>query len=155
MPKYYCGKDCKWICYCLYKLLIYHILEYCDIFLTHDSCKVYINAWTLYEISYFCFYIASVRKAHNAGKNHILNVRNYYAGKHTHNSYQKALIRLTTFSFLQRSVKIKHKQLLMKLLEHMKTHQQVRSQKRKNGPELTFEYSATSSICWLSSVWIM
>ncbi|KAI8975558.1 U1 zinc finger-domain-containing protein [Mycotypha africana] len=33
--------------------------EYCDIFLTHDS--------------------PSVRKAHNAGKNHILNVRNYYA----------------------------------------------------------------------------
>ncbi|ORE18944.1 zf-U1-domain-containing protein [Rhizopus microsporus] len=33
--------------------------EYCDIFLTHDS--------------------SSVRKAHNAGKNHILNVRNYYA----------------------------------------------------------------------------
>ncbi|RUS27588.1 U1 small nuclear ribonucleo protein C [Jimgerdemannia flammicorona] len=34
--------------------------EYCDIFLTHDS--------------------SSVRKAHNAGKNHVLNVRNYYAG---------------------------------------------------------------------------
>ncbi|OAD68992.1 hypothetical protein PHYBLDRAFT_116811 [Phycomyces blakesleeanus NRRL 1555(-)] len=33
--------------------------EYCDIFLTHDS--------------------SSVRKAHNAGKNHVLNVRNYYA----------------------------------------------------------------------------
>ncbi|KAI8138756.1 U1 zinc finger-domain-containing protein [Fennellomyces sp. T-0311] len=33
--------------------------EYCDIFLTHDS--------------------SSVRKAHNAGKNHIANVRNYYA----------------------------------------------------------------------------
>ncbi|CAO3676491.1 unnamed protein product [Rhizopus microsporus] len=33
--------------------------EYCDIFLTHDS--------------------SFVRKAHNAGKNHILNVRNYYA----------------------------------------------------------------------------
>ncbi|KAL1934183.1 hypothetical protein VTP01DRAFT_6365, partial [Rhizomucor pusillus] len=33
--------------------------EYCDIFLTHDS--------------------ASVRKAHNNGKNHIANVRNYYA----------------------------------------------------------------------------
>ncbi|KAG1449546.1 hypothetical protein G6F56_008610 [Rhizopus delemar] len=25
------------------------------------------------------YYCASVRKAHNAGKNHILNVRNYYA----------------------------------------------------------------------------
>ncbi|KAI8394063.1 U1 zinc finger-domain-containing protein [Radiomyces spectabilis] len=34
-------------------------VEYCDIFLTHDS--------------------SSVRKAHNAGKNHVLNVRNYYA----------------------------------------------------------------------------
>ncbi|RUS15202.1 U1 zinc finger-domain-containing protein [Endogone sp. FLAS-F59071] len=33
--------------------------EYCDIYLTHDS--------------------ASVRKAHNAGKNHLLNVRTYYA----------------------------------------------------------------------------
>ncbi|KAI7858888.1 U1 zinc finger-domain-containing protein [Circinella umbellata] len=33
--------------------------EYCDIFLTHDS--------------------SSVRKAHNSGKNHIANVRNYYA----------------------------------------------------------------------------
>ncbi|RUP18675.1 U1 zinc finger-domain-containing protein [Jimgerdemannia flammicorona] len=33
--------------------------EYCDIYLTHDS--------------------AAVRKAHNAGKNHLLNVRTYYA----------------------------------------------------------------------------
>ncbi|KAI8580182.1 hypothetical protein K450DRAFT_238553 [Umbelopsis ramanniana AG] len=33
--------------------------EYCDIFLTHDS--------------------SSVRKAHNAGKAHVANVRNYYA----------------------------------------------------------------------------
>ncbi|KAG5513429.1 hypothetical protein PMAC_001493 [Pneumocystis sp. 'macacae'] len=32
--------------------------DYCDVFLTHDS--------------------ASVRKAHNAGKNHITNVREYY-----------------------------------------------------------------------------
>ncbi|KAI8077839.1 U1 zinc finger-domain-containing protein [Halteromyces radiatus] len=32
--------------------------EYCDVFLTHDS--------------------PSVRKGHNAGKNHILNVRQYY-----------------------------------------------------------------------------
>ncbi|RHZ78255.1 hypothetical protein Glove_166g284 [Diversispora epigaea] len=39
MPKYYC--------------------DYCDVYLTHDS--------------------SSVRKAHNNGKNHIMNVRNYYA----------------------------------------------------------------------------
>ncbi|KTW28165.1 hypothetical protein T552_02024 [Pneumocystis carinii B80] len=32
--------------------------DYCDVFLTHDS--------------------ASVRKAHNAGKNHLTNVREYY-----------------------------------------------------------------------------
>ncbi|KAG1077608.1 hypothetical protein G6F42_024732 [Rhizopus arrhizus] len=28
---------------------------------------------------FFTLRLASVRKAHNAGKNHILNVRNYYA----------------------------------------------------------------------------
>ncbi|CDZ96164.1 zf-u1-domain-containing protein [Phaffia rhodozyma] len=33
--------------------------DYCDVFLTHDS--------------------ASVRKAHNAGRNHLQNVRDYYA----------------------------------------------------------------------------
>ncbi|KAG0182924.1 hypothetical protein DFQ28_003653 [Apophysomyces sp. BC1034] len=33
-------------------------IKYCDIFLTHDS--------------------SAVRKAHNAGKNHVLNVRTYY-----------------------------------------------------------------------------
>jgi len=33
--------------------------DYCDVYLTHDS--------------------SSVRKAHNNGKNHIMNVRNYYA----------------------------------------------------------------------------
>ncbi|KAG0044262.1 hypothetical protein BGZ83_010494 [Gryganskiella cystojenkinii] len=32
--------------------------DYCDIFLTHDS--------------------SSVRKAHNAGRNHLINVKNYY-----------------------------------------------------------------------------
>ncbi|PRQ73254.1 U1 zinc finger-domain containing protein, partial [Rhodotorula toruloides] len=33
--------------------------DYCDVFLTHDS--------------------ASVRRAHNAGRNHLSNVRDYYA----------------------------------------------------------------------------
>ena len=33
--------------------------DYCDVFLTHDS--------------------TSVRKAHNCGKNHLQNVRDYYA----------------------------------------------------------------------------
>ncbi|KAG0305140.1 hypothetical protein BGZ98_004556 [Dissophora globulifera] len=33
--------------------------DYCDIFLTHDS--------------------SSVRKAHNAGRNHLINVKNYYS----------------------------------------------------------------------------
>ncbi|KAG4304431.1 hypothetical protein PORY_002141 [Pneumocystis oryctolagi] len=37
---------------------INYYCDYCDVFLTHDS--------------------ASVRKAHNAGKNHITNVREYY-----------------------------------------------------------------------------
>ncbi|ESK94432.1 hypothetical protein Moror_8090 [Moniliophthora roreri MCA 2997] len=36
-----------------------HYCDYCDVFLTHDS--------------------ASVRKAHNSGKNHLANVKDYYA----------------------------------------------------------------------------
>ncbi|KAF8897710.1 U1 zinc finger-domain-containing protein [Infundibulicybe gibba] len=36
-----------------------HYCDYCDVFLTHDS--------------------ASVRKAHNSGRNHLSNVRDYYA----------------------------------------------------------------------------
>ncbi|KAF5363418.1 hypothetical protein D9756_000387 [Leucocoprinus leucothites] len=36
-----------------------HYCDYCDVFLTHDS--------------------ASVRKAHNNGRNHLANVRDYYA----------------------------------------------------------------------------
>ncbi|KAH9853668.1 DHBP synthase RibB-like alpha/beta domain-containing protein [Lenzites betulinus] len=36
-----------------------HYCDYCDVFLTHDS--------------------ASVRKAHNSGRNHLANVRDYYA----------------------------------------------------------------------------
>lgn len=35
------------------------IEDYCDVFLTHDS--------------------TSVRKAHNCGRNHLQNVRDYYA----------------------------------------------------------------------------
>ncbi|KAN0062841.1 U1 small nuclear ribonucleoprotein C [Thecaphora frezii] len=37
-----------------------HYCDYCDVFLTHDSI--------------------SVRKAHNSGRNHIQNVRDYYSG---------------------------------------------------------------------------
>lgn len=60
MPKYYCGKLNTTTRHAvLFTTLLFVIIEYCDIFLTHDS--------------------SSVRKAHNAGKNHILNVRNYYA----------------------------------------------------------------------------
>ncbi|KAJ7228489.1 U1 zinc finger-domain-containing protein, partial [Mycena pura] len=36
-----------------------HYCDYCDVFLTHDS--------------------TSVRKAHNNGRNHLANVRDYYA----------------------------------------------------------------------------
>ncbi|KAH9999792.1 U1 zinc finger-domain-containing protein [Russula vinacea] len=36
-----------------------HYCDYCDVYLTHDS--------------------ASVRKAHNNGRNHLANVRDYYA----------------------------------------------------------------------------
>ncbi|KAF8351579.1 U1 zinc finger-domain-containing protein [Amanita rubescens] len=36
-----------------------HYCDYCDVYLTHDS--------------------ASVRKAHNSGRNHLANVRDYYA----------------------------------------------------------------------------
>ena len=36
-----------------------HYCDYCDVFLTHDS--------------------TSVRKAHNCGRNHLQNVREYYA----------------------------------------------------------------------------
>ncbi|WFD40813.1 U1 small nuclear ribonucleoprotein C [Malassezia japonica] len=36
-----------------------HYCDYCDVFLTHDS--------------------TSVRKAHNCGRNHLQNVRDYYA----------------------------------------------------------------------------
>ncbi|GAA5955519.1 hypothetical protein JCM3765_006802 [Sporobolomyces pararoseus] len=36
-----------------------YLCDYCDVFLTHDS--------------------ASVRRAHNAGRNHLSNVRDYYA----------------------------------------------------------------------------
>ncbi|KAJ3921839.1 U1 small nuclear ribonucleoprotein C [Lentinula edodes] len=36
-----------------------HYCDYCDVFLTHDS--------------------ASVRKAHNSGRNHLSNVKDYYA----------------------------------------------------------------------------
>ncbi|KAJ7683996.1 U1 zinc finger-domain-containing protein [Mycena rosella] len=36
-----------------------HYCDYCDVFLTHDS--------------------TSVRKAHNSGRNHLSNVRDYYA----------------------------------------------------------------------------
>lgn len=36
-----------------------HYCDYCDVFLTHDS--------------------TSVRKAHNSGRNHLQNVRDYYA----------------------------------------------------------------------------
>ncbi|KAF8303382.1 zf-U1-domain-containing protein [Clavulina sp. PMI_390] len=36
-----------------------HYCDYCDVFLTHDSM--------------------SVRKAHNSGRNHLSNVRDYYA----------------------------------------------------------------------------
>jgi len=36
-----------------------HYCDYCDVFLTHDS--------------------TSVRKAHNSGRNHLANVRDYYA----------------------------------------------------------------------------
>lgn len=35
-----------------------HYCDYCDVFLTHDS--------------------VSVRKAHNSGRNHLQNVREYY-----------------------------------------------------------------------------
>lgn len=35
-----------------------HYCDYCDVFLTHDS--------------------VSVRKAHNSGRNHLQNVRDYY-----------------------------------------------------------------------------
>ncbi|KAI9466931.1 U1 small nuclear ribonucleoprotein C [Lactarius psammicola] len=38
-----------------------HYCDYCDVYLTHDS--------------------ASVRKAHNSGRNHLANVRDYYACK--------------------------------------------------------------------------
>ncbi|KDN43904.1 zf-U1-domain-containing protein [Tilletiaria anomala UBC 951] len=37
-----------------------HYCDYCDVFLTHDS--------------------TSVRKAHNSGRNHLQNVRDYYVG---------------------------------------------------------------------------
>ncbi|CAG8501279.1 10211_t:CDS:2 [Acaulospora morrowiae] len=71
MPKYYCGKlsllrielNSLAICRFTYgfanQLFNERIKDYCDVYLTHDS--------------------SSVRKAHNNGKNHIMNVRNYYA----------------------------------------------------------------------------
>ena len=42
-----------------YLFLQKHYCDYCDVFLTHDS--------------------TSVRKAHNNGRNHLSNVRDYYA----------------------------------------------------------------------------
>ena len=39
-------------------------------------------------------YVASVRKAHNSGKNHIANVRNYYAGVHDCRGKPKRDVRL-------------------------------------------------------------
>ncbi|RIB10700.1 hypothetical protein C2G38_1979407 [Gigaspora rosea] len=63
MPKYYCGKSTyvplNLPVFFVFILLSKKILDYCDVYLTHDS--------------------SSVRKAHNNGKNHIMNVRNYYA----------------------------------------------------------------------------
>ncbi|KAF8509731.1 U1 zinc finger-domain-containing protein [Gautieria morchelliformis] len=55
MPKHYCESIHQDV------LVFTHVEpgDYCDVFLTHDS--------------------TSVRKAHNSGRNHLSNVRDYYA----------------------------------------------------------------------------
>ncbi|KAJ8698464.1 U1 small nuclear ribonucleoprotein C [Pleurotus ostreatus] len=52
-----------------------HYCDYCDVFLTHDS--------------------ASVRKAHNSGRNHLANVRDYYASL-GHDKAQSIIDQITT-----------------------------------------------------------
>ncbi|KAJ3854790.1 hypothetical protein EV368DRAFT_15644, partial [Lentinula lateritia] len=47
-----------------------HYCDYCDVFLTHDSAS---------GITYFSDTVSLVRKAHNSGRNHLSNVKDYYA----------------------------------------------------------------------------
>jgi len=55
-----------------------HYCDYCDVFLTHDSASGSFHGWK--HSTFTHHYI--VRKAHNSGRNHLANVRDYYACKH-------------------------------------------------------------------------
>jgi len=51
--------------------------DYCDVWLTHDSASGMTRACFL--VVYFLTPGCAVRKAHNSGRNHLMNVRDYYA----------------------------------------------------------------------------
>jgi len=50
--------------------------DYCDVWLTHDSASGVFSALLLFVLSNPS---CAVRKAHNSGRNHLMNVRDYYA----------------------------------------------------------------------------
>lgn len=55
-----------------------HYCDYCDVYLTHDSTSgKTVLAAPLQAFTNFHWVI--VRKAHNSGRNHLQNVRDYYA----------------------------------------------------------------------------
>ena len=54
-----------------------HYCDYCDVFLTHDSAS---GKHTTGGCSHADTHVVLiVRKAHNNGRNHLANVRDYYA----------------------------------------------------------------------------
>ncbi|KAG5341947.1 hypothetical protein C0989_006790 [Termitomyces sp. Mn162] len=56
-----------------------HYCDYCDVFLTHDSTSGKVDAITKQYIDPSHLLWNTVRKAHNSGRNHLANVRDYYA----------------------------------------------------------------------------
>ena len=55
-----------------------HYCDYCDVYLTHDSASGELCA-PFVLTHHLTAYPPIVRKAHNSGRNHLANVRDYYA----------------------------------------------------------------------------
>lgn len=60
---------------CIHALAQKHYCDYCDVFLTHDSASGMFSLHGAHHTSDRML----VRKAHNSGRNHLANVRDYYA----------------------------------------------------------------------------
>lgn len=61
-----------------------HYCDYCDVYLTHDSASgEFSPSFESNETLNKQFAIYLVRKAHNSGRNHLANVRDYYACEFT------------------------------------------------------------------------